>query len=140
MKSKLMHYIKRLKLKFYIWTKRSSIAPTYEEDIISYEKVSFKICLKLIKHIDSEFMIAPISDKKYIRNEELDIFISLYDRKIDITNHIYHYSVKLNERDWDRINFIFNKEADKRRLEMESQVNSQIKNSLHDILERITKI
>jgi len=70
----------------------------------------------------------------------MDIFISLYDRKIDITNHIYHYSVKLNERDWDRINFIFNKEADKRRLEMESQVNSQIKNSLHDILERITKI
>jgi hypothetical protein len=136
----IKRFFSRLKLKFYLWTQKSHIAPTYQEEISTYEKTCFKICLKLVNHKESEFMIAPLSDKKYIKNDILGIFITFSNKRVDITNHVYHYNVKLSDRDWTRLNFIFDKETDKRRIDMETQVNSQIKNSLSDVLERISNL
>jgi len=40
----LKRFFKRLKLKFYLWTKNSnSLVPTYEGEVSSYEKTCFKI-------------------------------------------------------------------------------------------------
>jgi len=123
-----------------LWSQRSKIIPTYKEDVSSYEKTCFKICLKIISNKDTEFMFAPLSDKKYLKNDLLDIFITFSERRVDITNHVYHYNIKLSDRDWTRLNYIFDKEADKRRIDMETQVNSQIKNSLDDVLEKISNL
>ena len=60
--------------------------------------------------------------------------------RVDLTNHVYHYSVKLTERDQERITYIFDTETEKRRLSYEDLINSQIKNSLHNVLERITNL
>jgi len=60
--------------------------------------------------------------------------------RIDLTNHVYHYSVKLSNRDWERVTQIFDIETEKRRLSYEDTVNSQIKNSLHNVLERISNL
>ena len=76
MKKFFKRFIKRFKLQFYLMGKKSPIH-TYEEDAVTYEKTCFKICLKLISNLDSEFMIAPMSGKRYIRNEELNMFITL---------------------------------------------------------------
>ena len=140
MRIRIIRFFKRLKMKFFLWSQRSKIIPTYKEDVSSYEKTCFKICLKIINHKSTDFMIAPLSDKKYLKNDELDIFITFSDRRVDITNHVYHYNVKLSDRDWTRLNFIFDKETDKRRIDMETQVNSQIKNSLTDVLEKISNL
>ena len=83
-------------------------------------------------------MIAPVSNKRYIENKDMDIFITLDEGTVDLTNHIYHYNVKLTNRDWERITYVFDLEAEKRRLEYEEKINSQIKNSLHDVLKRIS--
>ena len=83
-------------------------------------------------------MIAPMSNKRYIENKEMDIFITMDYSRIDLTNHVYHYSVKLNNRDWERITYIFDVETEKRRLNYEDIINSQKKNSLHNVLERIS--
>ena len=85
-------------------------------------------------------MIAPMSNKRYIENKEMDIFITMDYSRIDLTNHVYHYSVKLNNRDWERITYIFDVETEKRRLNYEDIINSQIKNSLHNVLERISNL
>ena len=139
MKNKIKRFLCRLKLKFYIWSKKSStIIPTYQNEIISYEKTCFKICLKIIQHKNTEFMIAPMSDKRYLKNDDMKIFITMTDRRVEITNHVYNYNVKLHDRDWERLTYIFDLEADKRRLNYEGEVNSQITNSLHNILERIS--
>jgi hypothetical protein len=140
MRIRVIRFFKRLKIKFFLWTQKSKIMPTYKEDVSSYEKTCFKICLKVINHKNTDFMIAPLSDKKYLKNDELDIFITFSDRRVDITNHVYHYNVKLSDRDWSRLNFIFDNETDKRRIDMEYQVNSQIKNSLTDVLEKISNL
>jgi len=112
--------------------------PTYQEDSVAYEKTCFKICLKVIHHRDTEFMIAPMSDKRYLKNDDMGIFITMTDRRVEITNHVYNYNVKLSDRDWQRLTYIFDTETDKRRLNYESEVNSQITNSLHNILERVS--
>jgi hypothetical protein len=83
-------------------------------------------------------MIAPMSDKRYLKNDDMKIFITMTDHRVEITNHIYNYNVKLHERDWERLTYIFDLEADKRRLNYEGEVNSQITNSLHNILDRVS--
>lgn len=140
MEKKIIRFFKRLKLRFYIWMKKGRVIPTYEDQTTSYEKTCFMICLKVIKHPSTKFMIAPMSSKRYMENKELDIFITMDYTRIDLTNHVYHYSVKLSNRDWERVTQIFDIETEKRRLNYEETVNSQIKNSLHNVLERISNL
>jgi hypothetical protein len=140
MKKKLFRFFRRLKLRFYIWLKKGRTLPTYEEEVTTYEKTCFMICLKVIKHPSTKFMIAPMSSKRYMENKELDIFITMDYTRIDLTNHVYHYSVKLSNRDWERVTQIFDIETEKRRLSYEDTVNSQIKNSLHNVLKRISNL
>jgi hypothetical protein len=140
MEKKIIRFFKRLKLRFYIWIKKGRVIPTYEDQTTSYEKTCFMICLKVIKHPSTKFMIAPMSSKRYMENKELDIFITMDYTRIDLTNHVYHYSVKLSNRDWERVTQIFDIETEKRRLNYEETVNSQIKNSLHNVLERISNL
>jgi hypothetical protein len=142
MKKRIVRFFRRLKLKFYLWTKEKNgtIIPSYEEEPSSYEKTCFQICLKAIKHPETKFMIAPMSNKRYLENKFMDLFITMYDKRVDLTNHIYHYNVSLTNRDWERITYIFDNETEKRRLNYENKINSQIKNSLHNVLERISNL
>lgn len=139
MKNKITRFFSRLKLKMYLWTKTpSKIVPTYQQEGLSYEKACFKICIKLIGNSNTEFMIAPKSDKRYLKNDELGIFITMSDHRVEITNHVYNYNVRLTDRYWQRLTYIFDTETDKRRLDYENEVNSQITNSLHTILNRVS--
>jgi len=140
MVKRIIRFFRRIKLRFYIATvKGKGFFPSEaQEEISPYEKTCFLICLKMIKHKNTKFMIAPMSNKRYLENKEMDIFITMIDGRIDLTNHIYHYDVKLSKRDWERITYIFDVETEKRRSQHEEKVNSQIKNSLHTVLERIS--
>lgn len=137
MKKRIFRFFKRFKLRFYLWSKKSSLMKTYQEEIATYEKTCFKICLKLIASPDSEFMIAPMSSKRYIRNDVFEMFVTMDYGRIEITNHVFNYNVKLSKRDWERLTFIFDTETEKRRLETEQEVSSQIKNSLDHVLEKL---
>jgi len=139
--TRIWNFFRRFKLRMYLWVKKgNNIVKTYEEETISYEKTCFQICLTAIKHPDTKFMIAPVSNKRYIENKTMDIFITMYDGRVDLTNHIYHYDVKFSNRDWERITYVFDNETEKRRIDYEDIINSQIKNSLHNVLDRISKL
>ena len=117
---------------------RSSAMKTYEE-VELHEKTAFKICVKLISDKDSDFMIAPMSQKRYIINENLNLFIILdYDR-VEITNHIFHYDVKLSKRDTERILYLYDTETEKRRSNTEMKVKENIKTTLVKVLDAINK-
>jgi hypothetical protein len=64
------------------------------------EKVASSIVRKLINHKDSTFVVSALSQKRYIKNESLGLFVTLLDRQVSITNHVYHYDVVLSNRDW----------------------------------------
>lgn len=117
---------------------RSSSLKTYEE-VESHEKTAFKICLKLISDKDSDFMIAPMSQKRFIINEKLNLFILIDYGRVEITNHIFHYDVKLSIRDYERITYLYDTETEKRRTNTEMTIKSNIKNTLEKVYEAISK-
>lgn len=117
---------------------RSSALKTYEE-VEQHEKTAFKICLKLISDKDSDFMIAPMSQKRFIINEKLNLFILIDYGRVEITNHIFHYDVKLSNRDYERITYLYDTETEKRRMNTERTIKSNITNTLEKVYQAISK-
>jgi len=101
------------------------------------EKKSYAICRKLLSHPDSIFLIAPLSHKRYIKNDSLGVFIVLSDKRINITNHVYNYDVNLTQIISDKLNNLFDNKVDRLRLEFEFEIKSQIKHSLTTILGKL---
>lgn len=101
------------------------------------ERLCKSICYKLINQPDSKFLIAPISGKRYIKNSRLDLFVILDDKRISITNHVYHYDVVFTDRDFDRITKMYDNKTETIRQEFENEMKSQIQNSLSTILDRL---
>jgi hypothetical protein len=83
-------FFKKLWIKIFLKV-LNRVSPTVEFD--ENEKTSASICRKLINHQDSKFLIAPLSQKRYIKNETLQMFVVLQDDRINITNHIYNYDI-----------------------------------------------
>jgi len=117
---------------------RSSSMKTYEE-VELHEKTAFKICVKLISDKDSDFMIAPMSQKRFIINEKLNLFILIDYGRVEITNHVFHYDVRLSNRDYERITYLYDTETEKRRSNTEITIKSNIKNTLDKVYEAIIK-
>ena len=117
---------------------RSSAMKTYEE-VELHEKTAFKICVKLISDKDSDFMIAPMSQKRFIINEKLNLFIIIDFGRVEITNHVFHYDVRLSNRDYERITYLYDTETEKRRMKTENTIKSNIKNTLEKVYDAISK-
>ena len=137
MKKYFKRILKKFKIRFSTLG-RSSLRNGTPEDIEPYEKTAFKICVKVISHPDSEFMIAPMSNKRYIKNEELGLFVIIDYGRVEITNHVFHYDVKLSKRDFERVIYLYDTETEKRRTATEDEVKGNIKNSLVKVYERIS--
>jgi hypothetical protein len=99
---------------------------------------SSAICRRLISHPDSQFLIAPLSHKRYIKNDPLGMFIVLSDSRINITNHVYNYDVNLTQVVSDKLNDMFDKKVESLRQEFETEIKGQIKHSLTTILGKLT--
>jgi hypothetical protein len=95
------------------------------------------ICRKLIHSEDSELIIAPISDKKYIRNDKLGIFVTMDGGQVTITNHTYSYFIKLSKTQWDKLVNYFRKEMELRAMKIEKELETQINHSLDNIYSKI---
>jgi hypothetical protein len=128
----LFHKLKRKIQKKYISLIRLT---QFQNNVVSeYEKDCISICKKLINKEESILMSTPISNKKYIRNEENDIFVILDSYNVQVINHIYSYNVYLSEKSWDYLINYFNQEIESRREDFEKEITSNIKHSLQNIL------
>ena len=52
-------------------------------------------------------LIAPLSQKRYIKNETLQMFVVLQDDRINITNHIYNYDITVPSIMTQKLNRMF---------------------------------
>ena len=132
----LRRKVKKLKLRFYLWERGTSWLKT-PEDLVGYEKTCTAICRKLITHKNSKYTIAPLSEKRYIINKDLDIFVVIVDNRVEITNHVYHYIIKLSEKDITKLKKQFDAKVEQIRLDYESEIKSQINNTLSTILDKV---
>jgi len=129
--------IKRQFLKYYIWLHRRPLDEKLDPAMNRYQQTCFHIARKLLSQNDTELIFAPVSEKKIIINDRLGIVVTLQHQQAFVTNHVYHYSILMEPRTWQRINFLFGNEIEHRRKSYETVIHSQINCSLSDILKKI---
>lgn len=137
MKKFFKRLIKRLYVKWALSTRYKMF--NHVEQMDTTTKTSLSICRRMINHDSSKFLIAPLSGKRYIKNEEVDLFIIIYDNHLSITNHVYHYDVVLNQREMDKINFMYDNKTERIRQQFENEIMGQINNSLQSIEDKLLK-
>jgi hypothetical protein len=91
------------------------------------------ICHKLIKNEDSKHLLCPITWKRYINNEKLEMYIIIKDKCVDVINHTYYYNVPICQKSYDKIKRIFDGHVEIRRQQMEADIFRNVKNSLKNI-------
>jgi hypothetical protein len=126
---------KKAKISLHRWY-RDRMFNDYIEDT-PIQTTAINICRRVMHLPESELLYAPMSQKRYIRNEELGIFIIIKDKQIDVVNHIYHYNVELPFNRINKIVRMFDTETELRRSTYEKQMMSQIGHSLSKILDSI---
>lgn len=102
-----------------------------------HERQCVEICKKLIPLEHTTLLITPLSAKRYIRNDELDIYVIIEGRHVNIINHVYSYSLVIEGKGMDVITNLFNAELETRRQKFEREITSNIKHSLKTISDNI---
>jgi hypothetical protein len=101
------------------------------------EKITFEICKKLIQDPKSKLTNAPISNKRFIKNQEKGIFVVIENNTIILVNHIYSHSVFASDTDsYSKLCQDFDKYLDDERLRLENEIKNNLKNSLQEILNK----
>ena len=126
----------RFAFQYYKWIKRRPLDQRIDPEIKEFQTTCFHICRKLINQNDSELILSPISEKRVVKNEKLGIYLTLQSQQAFVTNHVYHYSILLDARTWERVVYLFNHEIERRRKSYEVVINEQISHSLNDILNK----
>lgn len=135
MEQKIVGYIPKLLYKLYLSLK-DKFDP--RPPITQEEQYSVDICNKLIDNEHSQLTLAPKSFKRFIRNDDLDMFIVVHNRTINLINHVYSYSVYVeSETLYSGLIDKFDSELERRREELETQITNNIQHSLKNILEKI---
>jgi len=126
------HKIKRFFQKIFIWFRRLTSTYTHKKE--KYENQCIQICEKLIMNSETALLLTPLTAKRYIKNEEMGIFIVIQDGTVKITNHVYSYMIFMEGNGYRKIIDKFDNEVEQRRIQMEREIDSNIKHSLGNIL------
>ena len=79
-----------------------------------YEVIVLKICMNLIDDESSELLMTPITNKRYIKNESKNLFVTIDSVNVNIVNDHCAYSVFLNESLHTKLVDKFNEKIDAR--------------------------
>jgi hypothetical protein len=135
MENKVVGYIPRLLFKIYLNLKErfDPSIPIPEE-----EKITVEICKKLIVDPESKLTFAPISGKRFIKNENKNMFVVIESHTINLINHVYSYSVYLSSQsDYKDITQSFDGVLENKRQLLEDEIRSNIQHSLQTILKKL---
>lgn len=132
----LKTFFKRSYAKFQISMRDKHLITSYREEK-SYEQKACAIFRKLIRGNDSKFTIAPVSEKRYIVNKKLGVFIILDDTRLEITNHVYHYEMTLSRTEALKLRKMFNDRVENDTISYENEIKSNINTSLSNLLEKL---
>jgi hypothetical protein len=92
----------------------------------------------ILRHTNSVYEIAPLSDHRIIENKKLGIFIILDDKKITIINHVCYYSnIPLTDREWNKMISMYDNKVQKNRIQRIEQMKSQVEYSLSKLKNKI---
>jgi len=131
----MKHYLKRriqkLSLKFLKLLRHDIVVKN------KYQLDAIKIFKSLLYNQDTLVLISPLSNKRYLKNDKKMLTIILDGNSINIINHVYSYSVVIDDPLMTQVINLFNQEVERRRNEFEKEITSNIKHSLKTILYKI---
>ena len=131
------HDFRRMVQKAYIEMHRKTALPRDPKS--PYHSECINICRKMLEKKETVLLIAPISSKRYMKNEKYGIYIVFHGRTIEVVNHVYNYTVSLDDKTWNILIEEFNYELEERRKEFEDEISKNIKYSLKTILKTMDK-
>jgi hypothetical protein len=107
-------------------------------EITDEQRYAIQIAKKLIKLPNTHLYIAPISNKRYIKNDEKQMFIVIEGPNLTLINHVYSYSVFIeNSQLLHDLIESFNITMENKRIELEVEIKKNIQHSLKNILENM---
>lgn len=101
------------------------------------QKNGIRIAKILAVQPSSEILMAPISDRYFIKNQEIFIVIDL--NRITIINSVYHYDIYISDRTTEQLILFIRRIIEKRRNLMEKEMLSKIEKSLDHIVINLTE-
>jgi hypothetical protein len=96
---------------------------------------AFNIVKLLLTKSNIEVLIAPKSGERYIHYE--DIFVTIYDERIEIINHKYSYDIAFPKDVIEDLTKRFNRRTEMERLKMKREITKNINNSLTHLLDEL---
>lgn len=97
------------------------------------------IVLKVLDYEDTDLIFAPVSNKRFIINEQKGIAITIENRVVHIINHVYSYSIYMeNNECYGKVLRKFDEISEKKKIELEDKLTNNIKHSLTKILEGLS--
>ena len=130
-----MNQLSKLLFKIYLYLKNrfDPTPPATDEEIFCTD-----ICLSLIGMDNSRLTYAPISNKRFIKNDTKDIFVVIDHRVINLINHVYGYNIMIEDDVlFKTIIGKFDDTLENKRLELEAEMKQNIKHSLQNILDKV---
>ena len=135
MKVEVVGFIPKLLYKIFL-TLKEKFDPT--QPIPEEERITVDICKKLISNPSSKLTFAPVANKRFIRNEEKDMYIVMHSHTINLINHVYSYSIYLSDTNsYNELTEMFDQILDKERLKLEDEIKNNIQHSLESILQKL---
>lgn len=134
--NKVAGYVPKILFRVYLNLKEKfdPTPPPKEEEMYCVE-----ICEKLINNPESKLTIAPISNRRFIKNDSKDMFIVIGNRQISIINHVYSYNVYIeSDQLYKKIVDNFDNVVEQKRQELEDEIKHNIKHSLKSILNKVS--
>lgn len=130
--SKTFGYLTKILYKFYLKLKdKFDTGPKITDE----ETYCVQICNKLLTMPSSKLTYAPLSNKRFLVNDEKSIYVIISDNVIDITNHDYSFSAYIQETStYHKIIKKFDSILETDRVKIEEEIQKNIKHSLQIIL------
>lgn len=130
------HQVKRYLQKRAIVTRKKLESDKYLQRS-EHEKWAISICRNLIKVKDTFLLGNFRTQERYIRNEELGMYVVVKDNVVEIINHTYYYLVPLSGKSRSIICNVFDGHQDADRQSMDEEIRSNIKHSLECIHDKV---
>jgi hypothetical protein len=128
-------YFTKLLFRFYLKLKdRFDQSPKITDE----EKYSLQICMKLLENLSSKLTFAPVSESRFIVNEDKQMFVVINNHTINITNHVYSYTVYVQEHSsYTKLIKKFDSILEEERQNIQDEIRRNIKHSLQSILNNL---
>jgi hypothetical protein len=133
--SRILFKVKRFYAKLRIERNRK-IINSFEMN----EKKAVRIFMAMLRDSNSSFRIAPFTREKIIENRDRVMFINLADDRVTIINSVYQYDIKIAPRTSELLNNKFNEASQRRAIQVKSQWNNKVSQSLDSIIKEIEVI